>query len=277
MDVIYPDDVSYIDFQKEAICQTAFYILIWSKQTPADENRYVYIGQTGNGGERIKQHIRAGRRFECACVFTSLDREFTRTDVMFMEYVSIVHIIEQGSANLMDNCQIPQQPVVRSEDLSWLADIFITIQKLTAFAGYHVFARKKFISSNDIGKRRNLAKRLTEQYLKMDKRSYEKDINSISDNESEVMIKYIASGSNWKAECIPVNDKFFIMPNSTVDTTTIPMMAYEDSVIQKNGEYVDYVNRTIPRGMTVDSLEEAAGIVCGCLDASIWKIVRTIV
>ena len=285
MDVIYPNDISYIDFQKDVVSKTAFYILIWPYQIlAADENRYVYVGQTGNGGDRIKQHIKKGRQFECACVFTLLDAEFTRTDVMYLEYVSIVHIVEQGSANLMDNCQIPTRPSVKQDDIQRLNNYFYTIQKMTAFAGYHVFTKRRFICSDDIGTRRNLAKRLTEQYLKMGPVTTDKDYRIYSNEESvedsdEVLVKYIADGSGWHAECIPMNDdKFFIMPNSTVDVSVVPMMVCEDSsVYEPVGEYVDYKTHSIPRGMTVDSLEIAARIVCGRPDAAIWKMTRTIV
>lgn len=285
MDVVYPDDMSYVDFQKDVLSRTAFYILIWPWQTISDGKRYVYIGQTGNGAERIKQHIKAGRKFECACIFTAVDEEFTRSEVMYLEYIAIIQTIEQGTANMIDNCQIPKRPSIKSADISKLSEIFDTIQKLTAFAGYHIFSQKKFICSDDIGTRRTLKRRLTEEYAKMcpDSTDVKNNIYMLSsfdndclDDVEEEMIKYVAKGDDWSAECIPMKDKFFIMPNSTIDSLAVPMIVSEEKVSDNQSEYVDYINRKIPRGMTVETLEQAAEIVCGRPDESIWKIVRTI-
>ena len=271
MYVCYRYDESFVR-SEERLNVSGIYILLWPMMS-YNGIRDVYIGQTSSLSRRFQEHLKT-RDFECACMFTAIDRRLTKTEILYLEYTTIMAAMEYGSVHLLENYQIPTLPDISISSQKEMDEFFDTMRLVIAHAGYKHIFEKFHMFLRDSGSSTRMLQRICDSQMANPPAGRplftEEDT---FDEEDSVLVSYEAKGKGFSAKCIPTKDSsYFIMPKSTV----APYVSI-DSLDETSRKSIEASTRSFPHGLMTDSLASAAQIITGRNDASVWTITRTVI
>ena len=273
MHVCYSFDTQYVA-SEEKLDVPGVYLLLWP---PNDKGRRdIYIGQTTSLSRRFREHVRM-RDFECACMFSTINGRLSKTEILYLEYTTIVSAMEYGNVNLMENYQIPAMPDIGLEDMKKMDEFFDTMRLIMSYAGYGQIFEKVYMHLREAGSGTQMMKRLVntqQQNEPVYRGSALFDDSYGVDDEDRVLVSYEVKGNGYSAQVIPMkgDSGYFIMPNSKV----APYVCL-DNLNESARDSVETSTRSFPRGLMTDSLASAAEAITGRCDASVWTMTRTIV
>lgn len=271
MYVCYRFDEAFVRSEKR-LDVPGLYILLWPMSRKSGV-RDIYIGQTSGLSRRFSEHIKK-RDFDCACMFSLREGRFTKTQTLYLEYLAIVSAMEYGNVTLMENYQIPQQPEIEREDMRRMDEVFDMMRLLMDYAGYGYIFEKKHITLRDANESVAMLRRLQNVANERARSKPLFDDDDEIDDEMREMVSYEVHGDGFKAVAIPMTSKgsYFIMPNSGI----APYVCLED-LSEEVMKSVEVSSRSLPRGLEVSSLSEAAEVITGRCDASVWTMNRQII
>lgn len=116
--------------------QVGFYFLFGGDQGEVDAA--VYIGQSGNVGERLAQHHSTKDFWNKALVVVSLTNNFTQTHALYLEWSSIKAATEAGRYGL-ENGNAGNKPHTPAPLQADCDDVHDTARTLLATLGFPVF------------------------------------------------------------------------------------------------------------------------------------------
>ncbi len=118
--------------ERDELKQPSFYMLLGEDQT-------VYIGETENPSQRIKDHHYKKDFWNEAIVFHARDQSITKADVQFLEYLAIKQARQARLFTLEENKHIPTKPTLPEHQEDSTSEFFEDITMLSSFLGYAVF------------------------------------------------------------------------------------------------------------------------------------------
>ena len=273
--------------------QDAFYILVWPESSDKNDKQRIYIGQTSDGQARMLQHIKMGRLFDDALVFTGLDERLTKTQVMLLEYNCVQRIIDQHDGYLMENSQVPLPPTATVYDRKRSEYTLSAIETLTYHAGYHsIFVDLNTIlpmdeecelnekpkeekpfgytSKNKIGDRLSKNESHTERIISASSDS------EIYDEGNNMLIRYVVERDDCRATAIIHNDKVMVLPGAIISPDADLDILAQQPETSDIYERVNKETRTLIREVLFDDFSQAALLVSGKKNDSIWKQQMTV-
>lgn len=229
----------------EELHQHSLYFLI-GEDTHIRKQK-VYIGQTQDAKLRISQHETKDWWTKVIVFNCQNEPLFDRTTVQYLEYQSIKEAIECGECQLMENCQIPQEPYTDRKD--YILNIFGDIKTLLSFASYDWFENKIYDIQDCYSAKNNIAKRIAKEMSRK--------INVEPDDYDEKIISYVLNEGAYFAEAIVIdNDKIMILPVSRLNVNG----NYE--LLRKHEDSFDWISGNLKKDIICETLEEAAEIIC---------------
>ncbi len=131
--LVIPHDDEQIDdaLKRKELKTPSFYLLL------ANEDKQVYIGESKNFQERVKQHDDNAFWTE-AVVFVATDLSISKTDIQFLEYLAYTQV-EEAKLFKLKNEQIPPKPHMPEYQRDSILDFFDDVQMLASFLGYTLF------------------------------------------------------------------------------------------------------------------------------------------
>jgi hypothetical protein len=210
-------------------------------------------------------------------MFSTINGRLSKTEILYLEYTTIVSAMEYGNVNLMENYQIPAMPDIGLEDMKKMDEFFDTMRLIMSYAGYGQIFEKVYMHLREAGTGTQMMKRLvnTQQQNEPVYRGGALFDDSYGvDDEDRVLVSYEVKGNGYSAQVIPMkgDSGYFIMPNSKV----APYVCL-DNINDSARDSVETSTRSFPRGLMTDSLASAAEVITGRCDASVWTMTRTIV
>lgn len=133
--VLFPRSLLNEVSKRDELKNVGIYLLFSSH-----EDNLVYIGETENCLERIKQHNKDPKKeyWTHAVAFVSKTQFFTKTHIKFLEWLSCEQAKKSGRYQL-GNSDNPSKPHLSESVECDLYDNFETIQTLISALGYPVF------------------------------------------------------------------------------------------------------------------------------------------
>jgi len=104
----------------------------------SDAKPQLYIGETENCLNRLKEHHVKKEFWTTALVFVSKTHYFTKTHIKFLEWYCW-DIAKKANRYLLDNSNTPSKPHISESAQADLLDNFETMQMLASTLGYAVF------------------------------------------------------------------------------------------------------------------------------------------
>lgn len=120
---------------REEIGRPSLYFLI-----NEDDNK-IYIGETENFYERIKNHVSSKEFWNFALQFFSQNNDLTKADVKYLEHLSIKEITEIQNIDLDENKQKSSCPNLPEHQKSTIDEFFEDVKLITGFLGYNFFEK----------------------------------------------------------------------------------------------------------------------------------------
>ena len=146
------------------------------------------------------------------CIFINAGEQFIRSEVQYLEYLGIKMAIECASFDLLENCQVPAEPLLKKDQVQNIMLYFNHVQLLLNYSGFYLFYKKQFdmltFRKND---KRKIIDRVIKRYNEI------KDEMPVNDNyyddtdELEEDITKIWSGDKWNIKVMPTNDNKYIL------------------------------------------------------------------
>lgn len=206
--IIYRYDEQLLD-QLSELQQHAFYILFGHET--GNYRRKFYPGQTQNAVNRTKQHLKGKEFWELICIFVNTKEEFCRSEVQYLEYLGIKSALECNTYDLLDNCQIPVEPVLNSLLKDNIIKYFNDIKLLLLHQGFYLYYYKVH-NFQDITKENshNIISRVIKNYKKDTSKKYI-DENDYYYDEPESQVYTLYGGILYEAKgMILSNCKIYI-------------------------------------------------------------------
>ena len=193
--IIYRSDEQLIrDFHPE-LGQHAFYILFGHE--PMNRRRQAYIGQTQNALTRFEQHNSTKDFWECMCIFINTHEQFIRSEVQYLEYLGIKTAIECASFDLLENCQIPTEPLLKRDQIANIELYFNHVRLLLNYSGFYLFYKKQFDMESFTKKNHHkIVDRMIKQYNSIKDNSW-KNYDDVYMEDDEEDITEIWRGDTW--------------------------------------------------------------------------------
>lgn len=135
MFVVPRSNLSYLNTQ-EKLQKPAFYILLGEDESTKPQ---VYIGETENFKERVKDHDSKKAFWQKALIFVSKDDDMTKVDVQYLEHKAITEAKKANAFILSDNKQIPKAPNLPEHQQDSMDEFFEDVKFLASFIGYNIF------------------------------------------------------------------------------------------------------------------------------------------
>lgn len=267
MQVISRSDSEYLNKFKNLLQKHCLYILVGIETLSA--RRKIYIGQTADMLKRFQQHV-SKKDFWTECiVFNLIHSQFNRSQIQYLEYLSIITSIECGIYDMMQNCQIPKKPFLDEEDTAFVENVFDNIKKLAIFAGFRMF-KNKVIDLNDVSvsSSHTILSRIVNEY-NLSKTTKEPEYVSEYCNEDDEMVSYELKGKDYYAKAVYTNDgSVMVMPFGFISRDA----SLSDELYSSNDikSCIDASSGYIKNGFVVDSLGVAGRMITGH-DNNNWK------
>lgn len=237
-------------------------------QEPLNKLQQIYIGQSQNPVQRLEQHDRTRDWWTKAIVFVyeDYDEMFDRSIIQYLEYLLIKTVMECNMCQLMENCQVPKEPVIRKADKVFAFEVFEYIRMLLSFSGHHFCQKRVYDLSREPikSRKRTIIQRLASEM----NRHIDIEDNYEDCNDESFTYSYTAPDNSCYATVIPVNDKFMLLFGRLSHKVDI------DSLSEETQEKIDTQTRQLKRDIMCDSLNEAAFIITGDNKPIDWKIYR---
>ena len=127
--------------------QPSLYILLGENE---DFKPMAYIGQTDSFKNRVRVHILKKDFWQKAIIFIAEGDSLSKTDVLYLEFLSITEAMKSNRYVLEENKQIPNLPKIKEEDKATMDDFFLDIKFLISFYGCDIFKSAACKSSKHI-------------------------------------------------------------------------------------------------------------------------------
>lgn len=118
--------------ERDELSQPALYMLI-------GEDKEIYIGETENFKKRIVDHNKNKDFWGEVLVFTSRNNALSKSEVQYLEAVSVEKIKQVSNYSLKENKQSPKKPTLVENREEIAKDYFCEIRFLANFLGYDMF------------------------------------------------------------------------------------------------------------------------------------------
>jgi hypothetical protein len=115
--------------------QPALYILL------SDSDDKMYIGETEDFLNRIRDHEAKKSFWEQAIIFVSKDNDLTKSDVKYLEYLAIKQAQETARCNIDENKTSPKPTNLPEHQLAFIEEFFEDVCTLATFLGVPVFEK----------------------------------------------------------------------------------------------------------------------------------------
>lgn len=268
MQIISRDDNEYLNKHKNLLQKHCLYILVGNETLSA--RRKIYIGQTADMFKRFQQHV-VKKDFWTECmVFTLIHSQFNRSQIQYLEYLSILSAIECGIYDMVQNCQIPKKPFLDERDTAFVEKVFDDVKLLALFAGFRMF-RNKVIDLNDVSVSgsHTILSRIVNEYNNSSKTSSRSDYVSEYDSDEDLVVSYELKGNDFYAKAVYTNDgSVMVMPFGYISHNV------DVSDLSDVSSCIDISSFYIRSGFVVDSLDVAGRLITGC-DDNKWKKIIT--
>lgn len=267
--VLLREDPEYIRTCRH-IMQCALYTLVWPP-SPGGK-RTIYIGHTTDASVRTRQHMSMERMFSEACVLTRIQGQFDKAEVMYLEHYAIVWAIEQGSVDLMENSNIPDEPYISPEKKFALQDVFLDYMMLVRHAGFDGVFGKRLFSIADSGylSRNRISDRMG-SFCPEPSLSSPSDDGAF-DDDNRVIGKYVLDGADFHAECMELEDGCYMLLGGCRISAGVDIDALPSDLSAK----IDRKSRSLPIGFISASLDDISIVVCGSSSDASWRYDRTL-
>jgi Domain of unknown function (DUF4357) len=117
---------------REELQRPSLYLLI------GDGNK-VYVGETENFIERVKDHDQKKDFWNEAIVFSAKDNYLTKADVQYLECLAIERIKKANIFQLEGNKQTPKIPNLPEHQMDSVGEFFEDVKLLSSFLNYELF------------------------------------------------------------------------------------------------------------------------------------------
>ncbi len=270
MQIVSRDDSEYLAKFKSLLQKHCLYILVGSETLSA--RRKIYIGQTADMLKRFQQHAKKKDFWTECMVFTLIRSQFNRSQIQYLEYLSILTAMECGVYDMVQNYQIPKKPFLDETDTAFAEKVFDDIRLLSLFAGFRMF-RNKVIDLNDVSVSgsHTMLSRIVYEYS-ASKPAVSSDYVSECEND-ESLVSYELKGTDYYAKAVYTNDgSVMVMPFGYISRNVklpddLCRFLPDVSACIDSGGY-------IKSGFVVDSLDVAGEMVTGCKENK-WKKIVT--
>lgn len=108
----------------------------------------VYIGESENFYERIKNHAVGKGFWNVALQIFSQNNDLTKSDVQYLEFLS-VKLAKELSVNLQENKQTPKCPNLPEHQKAFIDEFFDDVKLIVGFLGYNFFEKTQTEDKND--------------------------------------------------------------------------------------------------------------------------------
>lgn len=236
-------DMDFIQNLKN-LKQHSLYILTGSEYFHYKQR--IYIGQTQDASVRIQQHL--SKDWWTSVIVFNCQNEplFDRTTVQYLEYITIKNVISCGECQLMENCQIPQEPYTDKKE--YIYNVYDNIKILLEFAGYRWLKNQVYNLNECYSKKNNIASRIA--------REITRTVDEPDDYE-EKLVTYILNYGSYYAEAIILDSgKVMILPVSRLNVNG------DYDILCKYDDSYDWLSGYLKKDIICDSLEDAAYIIC---------------
>jgi Domain of unknown function (DUF4357) len=126
--------VQFADLEtREEAHQPALYFLL----NETDEK--LYIGETENFLNRAKDHQSTKVFWDKAIIFVSKDKDLTKSDIKYLEYLSLHQARANTRYNLDENKTLPKPTHLPEHQIATVEEFFENVKILTAFLGIPIF------------------------------------------------------------------------------------------------------------------------------------------
>ena len=232
---------------------------------PFNRLQKIYIGQTQNPIQRLEQHSRTKDWWTKAIIFNYNDNNviFDRSIVQYLEYLLIKTVIECNMCQLMENCQIPNEPIIRASDKIFAYEVFEYIIMLLKFSGHHFCDNKIYDLNRDNHiktNKRTIIKRLADEM----NRHIEQDDYYDEDAEESCTYLYNTPDNSCYATVIPINDKFMLLFGRL--SPDVNLNELSDEIRNK----IDLQTRQLKRDIMCDSIDDVTFILTGKREQLNW-------
>lgn len=129
---------------REEAFQPSLYFLL------NDDEGKIYIGESENFNQRIKDHIKKKNFWNFAITFFSQNNDLTKADVKYLEHLSIKMIEKIGNINLEENNSKPSCPNLPEHQKAAMDEFFEDVKLITGFAGYNFLTEIKEGKQQDL-------------------------------------------------------------------------------------------------------------------------------
>lgn len=130
--VIPRTEIDKVKTREEAFKPSIYFLI------DSEENK-IYIGESENFYERIKNHVSSKEFWNLAIQFFSQNNDLTKADVKYLEYISLKTIKEIGNVDLEENKQKSTCPNLPEHQKASVDEFFQDVKLITGFLGYDFF------------------------------------------------------------------------------------------------------------------------------------------
>jgi hypothetical protein len=211
--------------------QPSLYILLGENE---DFKPMAYIGQTDSFKSRIRSHIINKDFWQKAIIFIAEGDSLIKTDVLYLEYLSINEANKANRYVLEENKQTPNLPKIKEEDKATMDDFFLDIKFLISFYGCDIF--------------KSATSRISKEHIFMIER---KDVHS----------KGIYDGSG-----------FTVLKGSIISKDSFPSLTSKEKRQKMAYEYAKLINgELVMQSDKTFSSPSAAGVFCVGSNINGWS------
>lgn len=264
----------------------------------------IYIGQSRNVFERMKQHNQKKEfwNFSLCIVSKSIISELSLTEIVFYEYSLISEcasiISESGNRFILENCQIPDRPAVPQSLAYSLEKTLEEIKTIVGICGFPVFER----SSSTVAELplassgRTINERI--EKIKQKQAEFEKsaisvakepaltlwseddaddyyDYNSAENEEEQRNTMLYTKGTDYYGKILDCSDMVMFVPPCKISNSSILSKELSEEIIKR---YIDETREYIMFGFIVRDKDTAARIIAGPeADETIWSKTEIII
>lgn len=167
----------------------------------------------------------------------------------------------------MENCQVPQEPIVRKADKVFAYEILEYILILLKFSGHH-FCDNKIYELSDNRKfrsnKKTIVKRLADEMSKHIESDYESEY--VDSDENSYTYSIDVPDRSYYATVIPINNEFMLLFGRLA-----PNVDY-NKLSDEHKESIDEQTRQVKKSIMFKSLNDIALFITGTTKHLNWKI-----
>lgn len=122
---------------REELQQPALYFLL------NEDDEKLYVGETEVFFDRVKNHHANKIFWDKAIIFVSKDNDLTKSDIKYLEYLSLKQAKENPRYNLDENRTMPKPTHLPEHQIATVEEFFEDVKILTSFLGISIFEKSE--------------------------------------------------------------------------------------------------------------------------------------